>query len=238
MGELIDIREYVSDFCEIEILGLRRKAPLYCVKNNMWVVGNEHLSFGCDVELTERVARALAKRLRKFNPQCLLTAEAKSLAIVYEVAKNLGHDRYALARKSLKQYTRGYLRTEIKSITTGKLQPLVIDDLNVELIMNKDIVLIDDVISTGQTMDGLRNLAEQARANTVALCSVWMEGPWPFEKYAAEFHSGMLVYLDTLPIFALGEEYKSLIEYKQRVERDLNLIDSTTQGMALKKGAM
>lgn len=220
MKDPIDIREFKSDFYEIEILGLRRKAPLYRV-DNIWIVGNEHLSFGCDIEFTERVAKELAARLRRFNPQCLLTAEAKSLAIAYEVAKNLGHNRYAVARKDLREYTRGYIKTEIKSITSKEPQQLVIDDLNVELIKNKDIVLIDDVISTGQTMDGLRNLAQEAKANVVAMASVWVEGPWPFEKYKAEFDSGKLVYLDVLPIFALGEEYNSLMKHKERVGKYL-----------------
>ena len=224
MKDLIDIRELKGQHHEIEILGLKRKAPLYCVDNNIWIVGNEHLSFGCDIEFTEKVSAELASRLRKLNPQCLLTAEAKSLAIAYEVARNLGHESFAIARKSRKEYTRGYIEAEIKSITTAKPQKLVLDDLNVELIKNKRIALIDDVISTGQTMDGLENLAQKANANVVALASVWVEGPWPFEKYYEEINSGKLIYLDVLPIFAVGEEYRSLMKHKERVEKTLNFI--------------
>jgi adenine phosphoribosyltransferase len=220
LENLIDIRRYSGEFHEINVQGLKRICPLHKVDTEMWIVGNEHLSFGTDIEFTQKAGSDLAKRLEVFESDCILTPEAKSLGITYEVAKGLGHRDYAIARKSVKPYDKNYVSSEIRSITTAKEEKLYLDDLNIKRIRGKRIILLDDVISTGNTMHGLMELAERSQAEVCAIAAVWLEGHWPFEQFAKEFKSGRLVFMGILPIFAEGATYEKLYSKQLYYEKN------------------
>lgn len=217
MGELIDIRYLRGFHYKLKLLGLTRTLPLYQLKPDVWLVANEPLSFGCDVEFTKRVANKIVSKLKRFKPKCLLTAEAKATSLVYEVAKGLGHKGYALARKRLKETIAGYISTPVKSITTKEVGQLFLSQLHTQMIKDKDIVLIDDCISTGGTLKALLRLAKKAHARVVAIACIWLEGPWVFQKFKSYLDSGRLIYLDSLPIFAKGRAYEDLLSSKRSV---------------------
>jgi len=218
---LVDIRPFTGRHHKImiEIEGLQRYCPLYKVGSEMWIVGNDHLSFGTDIEFTRVVGKKLAKKLARFDSHCILTAEAKSLGLAYETAKNLGHPNFSTARKTIKPYNNKHLSTEIRSITTGENEMLYLDVFNITQIKGKKIILLDDVISTCSTMIGLLDLAKKAGAEVSCIAAVWLEGPWPYERFGKEFKKGRLVYLDILPIYATGETYRELYEKKLSIEK-------------------
>jgi len=215
----IDIRPFRQARYTLRLFGLKRKMPLYPVNKGLWIAGNEHLSFGCDVEFTRRAAKELYQRLQKFRPQCLLTAEAKATALAYEIAKKMGHEEYAIARKRLKEKIKGHLRAPARSITGGIRGALVLSSWYKRMIAGKRIAIIDDCISTGSTTSALLRLAEKSKARVVAVATVWLEGPWAFKRFAREISSGKLIYLDVLPVFAAGKTYDALLEQKSRIEK-------------------
>jgi len=184
----------------IEICGLTRELPLRKVNKDIWIASNHQLVLGCDVQFTRLVGKELAKKIKKYKPDYLLTAESKSLPLVYETAKNLLHERVAVARKSPKAYMDFYIEEEVKSITTKEPQKLVLDRENIELIKNKSVCIIDDVVSTGETINALERLANKAGAKIKCKAAVWLEGPW---------YKGDLIYLSILPIFVTEEKYSS-----------------------------
>jgi adenine phosphoribosyltransferase len=191
-----------------KICGLTRVLPLRKVDKDMWIASNHQLVLGCDVEFTKFVGKELAKRIRKHKPDCLLTAESKSLPLVYETAKNLRHKKIAVARKSPKAYMDFYIEERVKSITTKEPQRLVLDKENIKLIKNKKICIIDDVVSTGGTINALERLAKKARAKIECKAAVWLEGPW---------YKGDLIYLSTLPIFVTKEKYSSYTKLLEKI---------------------
>ncbi len=216
---LVDIKKFQQKGHHvINIDGLKRSCPLYKAGADMWIVGNEHLSFGTDVEFTRKVGKLLAEKLGRFESDFLMTAEAKSLCIAYEVAKNLGHKDFAIARKSIRPYNKNYISEKINSITSAKNEILYLDNFNKDRIKNKKIILLDDVISTGSTMLGLLKLAKKSKAEVSVIAAIWLEGPWPFEQFTEEFKSDRLVYIDILPIFARGKVYEELYAKKVFIE--------------------
>ncbi|MBU0477582.1 adenine phosphoribosyltransferase [bacterium] len=220
MKKLIKIRRYKNEkHYEVNIDGLKRLCPLYKVAPETWIVGNEHISFGTDIEFTQKIGRKLAEKISKFKADCILTAEAKSLGAAYEVARNLGHKNFAIARKSIKPYDKNYISTEIKSITSAKKELLYLDDFNIARIRGKKIVLFDDVISTCSTMLGLIELAKKAGAEVCAMAAIWLEGSLVFEQFIEEFKAGRLIHIDILPIFTIGKTYDKLRNKNISIER-------------------
>jgi adenine phosphoribosyltransferase len=222
MQQFIDIRPYRSDTFEIHIKGLKRLCPLINTGEDFWIVGNEHLSFGTDLAFTRKVGKLLAEKLREFHADTILTAEVKSLGIAYEVSQKLKHDRFALARKRLKPFSKKAASVRINSITSAKQETLFLDEINLERIRGGNLILLDDVISTGSTMKGLMALAEKAKARICAVAAVWIEGPWPFERFYDVYKDGKLIYLGVLPIFARGNVYNKLCFQKKQIEAGLN----------------
>lgn len=223
MGKLIDIRKFNGESYEISTEGLKRVCPLYKVDSEMWIVGNEHLSFGTDVEFTRKAGRELAKKLEKFEADCIFTAETKSLGYAFVISQNLGHSYFAVARKTIKPYNTKYMSTEICSITSAKKEVIYIDELTIARIKNRKIILFDDVISTGSTMHGLMKLAKEVDAEVCAIASIWLEGYGPFEQFTEEFQSERLMFIDILPVFALGNTYKELCSKQRYYEKKLKI---------------
>lgn len=127
-----------------------------------------------ETSLVRQIAKSLAKKIPK-RAEIIATPEVKSVCLAYELSHQLKIP-YVVIRKTLKPYMVGSLGVEILSITTGKPQMLWLDGKDVELIKHKNVLLVDDVISTGSTLEGLRKLMQKARATVIAESAVFTEG--------------------------------------------------------------
>lgn len=156
----------------IEIAGLKRKLPLFEIKPGLRIA---ILNILGDTELVQACARALAKKLKDTKYDMLVTAEAKSIPLAYALSV-VTKKPYTILRKTYKPYMGAALTTETLSITTGQPQVLVLDEKDVKRIKNKKVVLVDDVISTGSTLQGMRMLMEKSGAKVVGEAAILTEG--------------------------------------------------------------
>lgn len=156
----------------ITIAGITRHLPLFEVAPGVRIA---ILNILGDTELVQAVARELARRLRGIQADVLVTAEAKSIPLIHELAVQMGLP-YVVLRKAYKPYMGEALQAETLSITTGKPQTLYLDEKDRRLIQGKRVILVDDVISTGSTLQGMRLLVEKAGATTVAQAAILTEG--------------------------------------------------------------
>jgi adenine phosphoribosyltransferase len=155
----------------VKIAGLTRHLPLFEVAPGVKIALFNMLG---DTEVVEASAKALAKRLPK-DAQVLLTAEAKSIPLAHALAVETGLP-YVVLRKSYKPYMGEALSAETLSITTGQPQTLYLDEKDHALLTGKNVVIVDDVISTGSTLQGMRLIIEKAGAQIVATAAVFTEG--------------------------------------------------------------
>ena len=144
-----------------------------------------------DTELVSAVAPALAEKIGKVD--AVVTAEAKGIALAYEVSRQLGLKEFIVARKSTKSYMRNVVSASVHSITTQGEQHLYLDGADADKIRGKNICIIDDVISTGESLNALNVLVESAGANVVCRAAVLAEGD------AADRSD--IVFLQKLPLF-------------------------------------
>ncbi len=156
----------------VEIAGVRRELPLFEVAPGVRIAVLNILG---DVELTEAAAEALAERLKGTAYDTLVTAEAKSIPLIYALAVRT-RKPYVVLRKAYKPYMGETIRAETLSITTGKPQTLYLDDKDRSLLAGKRVVLVDDVISTGSTLQGMRLVVEKAGGEVVAEAAIFTEG--------------------------------------------------------------
>ncbi len=175
-------------YYEMTIAGLTRRLPL-CPLNEKLMIG-AFVIFG-DVELTEACARELLKRAPEHD--VLITAESKGIPLVYEMAKQEGVNRYLLARKAPKLYMKNIFTTEVNSITTAKKQILCLDGDDAEYMKGKRVIIVDDVISTGESLKALEKLVTEAGGNIVGRMAILAEGD-------AQERSD-IIYLEKLPLF-------------------------------------
>lgn len=128
-----------------------------------------------DVELVQVASRELAGRLKPYQPEVLITAEAKSIPLIYQLAVDLKLP-YVVLRKTYKSYMGDAIKAETVSITTGAPQTLYLDEKDRALVAGKRAVLVDDVISTGSTLEGMTLLIEKTSATIVARAAIFTEG--------------------------------------------------------------
>ncbi len=162
---------------EVNICGLTRELPLVSVAPNLKIALFNILG---ETELIEKVAREISKKLPK-NTEVLASPEVKGIFLAYELSRVLKIP-YVVIRKNKKPYMTGCIKTDVLSITTGKPQTLWIDGKDKDLLRGKKVVLVDDVISTGGTLESLRKLMKKAKAEIVAETAVFTEGKqnkWP-----------------------------------------------------------
>ena len=162
----------MKEYYEIEIEGLKRHLPI-CPLNDKLQIG-AFVIFG-DVELTKHCAAELIKVMEK-DYDYMITAESKGIPLVYEMARISGRNKYFLARKAPKLYMRNVLKCEVKSITTAKVQTLYLDGKDAEMMKGKRILIVDDVISTGESLHALEELVEQAGGIIVDRLAILAEG--------------------------------------------------------------
>ena len=154
----------------IDIAGMKRELPIFPVSDTLSI--GAFVIFG-DVELTKHCAKELIKLL----PPCdwLIAPEAKAIPLIYEMSRQSGIP-YLLARKKAKAYMSGVFRVDVKSITTADVQSLVIDKADAERMKGKNVVIIDDVISTGESLRAMETLVSEAGGIIAGRMAVLAEG--------------------------------------------------------------
>ncbi len=170
------------------IAGLQRDLPLCPVNENLYI--GAFVIFG-DCELTVACAAELLKRAPEYD--YLITAESKGIPLAYEMARQHGDRKWLLARKDVKLYMRDVVVSEVRSITTAAPQKLYLDGNDAALMKGKRILIVDDVISTGESLHALEELVKQVGGNIVGRMAILAEG----DAQARED----LIYLEKLPLF-------------------------------------
>jgi adenine phosphoribosyltransferase len=155
----------------VEIAGVRRELPIVQVGPDVAVA---LLNLLGDTELTEAAAEELAKRLPP-EVETLVTPEVKAVPLAHALSRITGKP-YVVARKTEKPYMINPVSRQVLSITTGKPQLLVLDGADIPLIRGKKVAIVDDVVSTGSTLSGLRELIESVGGQVVAVLAVFTEG--------------------------------------------------------------
>ena len=157
---------------EIEIAGLKRHLTLFEIKPGLKIA---ILNILGDTQLVQASARALAKLLQAIEYDLLVTAEAKSIPLAYALSVETKKP-YIVLRKAYKPYMGAALIAETLSITTGEPQTLIMDEKDQELARGKRVILVDDVISTGSTLQGMKMIMEKAGARIVGEAAILTEG--------------------------------------------------------------
>ena len=173
---------------EIDICGLKRDLPLCKVTDDLYI--GAFVMFG-DVELTVHCAAELLKKAPDYD--YLLAPEAKSIPLLYEMARQSGAEKYFVARKGAKAYMSDVFEVSVKSITTMHVQKLVLDTADAEMIRGKRILILDDVISTGESLRATEELVRSAGGIVAGRMAVLAEG----EAYDRDD----IIVLGKLPLF-------------------------------------
>jgi adenine phosphoribosyltransferase len=156
----------------VEIAGLRRDLPLFEVAPGLRIAVLNILG---DTNLAQACATALAEKLSQYDYDILVTAEAKSIPLAHALSVAT-HKPYVVLRKVYKPYMGVALSAETLSITTGAPQMLYLDEKDYGMVRDQRAVLVDDVISTGSTLEGMRLLMNKAGAEVVATAAIFTEG--------------------------------------------------------------
>ena len=175
-------------FYRMKVAGLERDLPICRVTDTLYIAG--FVIFG-DQELTVACARDLLERAPEYD--YIITAEAKGIPLAHEMARQAGDSKYILARKGPKLYMRDIFDVTVRSITTAKEQRLYLDGADAELMKGKRILIVDDVISTGESLSALEALVEKAGGIVCGKMAVLAEGD-------AQDRAD-LIYLEKLPLF-------------------------------------
>ena len=175
-------------FYRMRVAGLERDLPICKVTDSLYIAG--FVVFG-DQELTVACARELLKVAPEYD--YIITAEAKGIPLAHEMARQTNAAKYFLARKVPKLYMTGVFASTVKSITTEKEQTLYLDTADAELMKGKRILIVDDVISTGESLKALEALAEKAGGIICGKMAILAEGD--------AIDRDDLIYLEPLPLF-------------------------------------
>ena len=172
----------------IEVAGLKRELPICKVTDDLYI--GAFICFG-DAELTEACAAALLKKAPEFD--VILTAEAKGIPLAHEMAQQHEDAHYFIARKHPKLYMTGVFESDVRSITTDADQHLYLDVADAEMMKGKRILIVDDVISTGQSLAAIEALVNKAGGIICGKMSILAEGD-------AQKRDD-IIYLEPLPVF-------------------------------------
>ena len=155
----------------LSVAGLKRELPLCKVNDSLYIAA--FVMFG-DVELTVAAASELLKKAPEFD--IMITAESKGIPLLYEMARQINAENYILARKGPKLYMQDIVYTKVNSITTVNQQMLCISGKDAEAMKGKRVLIVDDVISTGESLEALVQLVTEAGGNIVGKMAVLAEG--------------------------------------------------------------
>lgn len=173
---------------ELKVAGLTRQLKLSSIGDNLMIAG--FVVFG-DVELTVACARELLKRAPEYD--YIIAPEAKAIPLIHEMARQSGRNEYLLARKAAKAYMDGVFSVKYESITTKGSQELFMDGSDARKMAGKRVLILDDVISTGESLAAMEYLVQQAGGNIVGKMAVLAEGD------AADRDD--IIFLEKLPLF-------------------------------------
>ena len=177
----------MSEYYTMKIAGLERNLEKFPVNEKLDIAA--FIIFG-DVELPVKGCEELLKKVPEFD--VILTPEAKSIPIAYEMARQ-SCKPYIIARKGVKVYMRNPLEVTVTSITTKKEQKLYLGETEVKKIKGKRVLIVDDVISTGESLEAVRQLVKEAGAIEAAACAFLAEGDAADRKD--------IIFLEKLPLF-------------------------------------
>jgi len=156
----------------VEVAGIRRELRLFEVAPKVRIA---ILNILGDTELVQACAKELAQRLKDISYDILVTAESKSIPLAHALSIETGKS-YVVLRKVYKPYMGDAIQAETLSITTGQPQVLILDEKDRGLVKGKRAVIVDDVISTGSTLQGMRLILEKAGTNVAAEAAIFTEG--------------------------------------------------------------
>lgn len=156
----------------VDIAGMHRELRLFQIKPGLKIA---ILNILGDTEFVQACARALAEKLKDVPYDVLVTAETKSIPLAHALSLETGKP-YVILRKTYKPYMGDALSAETLSITTGYAQTLFLDEKDRDLMKGREVVILDDVISTGSTLQGMRLLMEKAGARVTAEAAIFTEG--------------------------------------------------------------
>lgn len=156
----------------VEIAGLKRELRLFQIAPGLKIA---ILNILGDTELAQACGKALAEKLAEKDYDLLITAEAKSIPLAYALSVE-AKKPYVVLRKAYKPYMGDALKAETLSITTGQPQVLILDEKDRELVKGKKVIILDDVISTGSTLQGMRMILDKAEATVVGEAAIFTEG--------------------------------------------------------------
>lgn len=178
----------MNRFYRMKVAGLERDLPICPLTDDLSIAG--FVIFG-DAELTVACARDLLKKVPEYD--YMISAEAKGIPLVHEMARQKGDAKYILARKGTKIYMRDVFGVTVNSITTSKQQTLYLDGADAELMKGKRILIVDDVISTGESLLALEALVKKAGGIICGKMAILAEG------VAADRDD--IIFLEKLPLF-------------------------------------
>ncbi len=172
----------------MNIAGVTRNLPICKVTDDLYI--GAFVIFG-DVELTVATAGALLKKAPEYD--YMISAEAKGIPLIHEMARQSGQNKYFLARKAPKLYMTGVFDVKVNSITTAKEQHLYLDMADADIMRGKRILIVDDVISTGESLAAIEKLVLEAGGIVAGRMAILAEG----EAQDRED----IIYLEKLPVF-------------------------------------
>ena len=175
-------------YYEMTIAGLKRQLPLCKITDDLYIGAFVMFS---DVEITKASAELLLAKAPEFD--VIITAESKGIPLAYEMARQAGINDYIVARKGAKLYMQNVVTTEVDSITTDHIQTLCLGQTEIDKMKGKRGLIVDDVISTGESLKSLEVLVNQVGGNIVGRMAVLAEGG------AADRDD--IIFLEKLPVF-------------------------------------
>lgn len=175
-------------FYEMKIAGLERKLPLCPINDELYI--GAFVMFG-DVEITRAASTELLKKAPDFD--VIVTAESKGIPLAYEMARASGGKDYVVCRKAQKLYMQNIIETDVDSITTGNVQKLCLGQSDISLLENRKVLIVDDVISTGESLRSIEKLLERIDCTIAGRMAVLAEGD--------AIKRDDILYLEKLPLF-------------------------------------
>ena len=172
----------------LNVAGLTRELPIIKLSYDLSIASFVILG---DTEIVRKTAPIIAKKLPEVD--LIVTAEAKGIPLAYEISKVLNLNEYVVARKSVKAYMEEPIEVEVNSITTTNSQKLYLNNQDAKKIKGKRVALVDDVISTGQSLKALERLVEKAGGKVLAKAAILAEGDAKDRKD--------IIFLEELPLF-------------------------------------
>ena len=172
----------------LNVAGISRDLPICKVSDDLYI--GAFVIFG-DVELTVKTAGALLEKAPEYD--YMISAEAKGIPLIHEMARQSGQNKYFLARKAPKLYMSGVFDVKVNSITTAKEQHLYLDVADAEIMRGKKILIVDDVISTGESLAAIEKLVLEAGGIVAGRMAILAEGDAQTRED--------IIYLEKLPLF-------------------------------------